>query len=379
MTRCLIGDERGFATLRRTPAGHLRAIALRALPRMYRPDRRRFVFRLRPAQGSMLSEGLSSRYTAMVLLGLLREAPEVIADVLHGDGLVAVCDSLLAEVPALRNLGDAALVLWAATALQHPGVCGARERVRQLLVEQQAPATVEVAWALTALSHVSAVAGGELRQQTAQLLLAARDGRSGLFRHATGRGGWLRGHVGCFADQVYPILALAHYAVVSENTEALRVAQCCAERICSLQGTDGQWWWHYDTRTGRVIEGYPVYAVHQDAMAPMALFALEEAGGPPRRAAVQRGLDWLVAPPELGGDSLIDDDAGVIWRKVARHEPRKFVRRCQALVSRLHPVLRVPGVNTLFPPTTIDYECRPYHLGWLLYAWPASRAQGWAT
>jgi hypothetical protein len=23
----------------------------------------------------------------------------------------------------------------------------------------------------------------------------------------------------------------------------------------------------------------------------------------------------------------------------------------------------------LFPPTTVDYECRPYELGWLMYAW----------
>ena len=27
-------------------------------------------------------------------------------------------------------------------------------------------------------------------------------------------------------------------------------------------------------------------------------------------------------------------------------------------------------MNTLFPPTAIDFEDRPYHLGWILYAWP---------
>ena len=25
----------------------------------------------------------------------------------------------------------------------------------------------------------------------------------------------------------------------------------------------------------------------------------------------------------------------------------------------------------LFPPVRVDYECRPYELGWLLYAWLA--------
>jgi hypothetical protein len=26
-------------------------------------------------------------------------------------------------------------------------------------------------------------------------------------------------------------------------------------------------------------------------------------------------------------------------------------------------------LNLLFPPDRIDFECRPYEFGWLLYAW----------
>ena len=73
----------------------------------------------------------------------------------------------------------------------------------------------------------------------------------------------------------------------------------------------------FDSRTGRVIERYPVYAVHQDAMVPMAFFALEDACGVGYGDAIERGLNWLIESPELEGASLIDPEADLIWRKVA--------------------------------------------------------------
>jgi hypothetical protein len=189
-----------------------------------------------------------------------------------------------------------------------------------------------------------------------------------------GRAGDLRGHVCCFADLVYPVHALAHYAELFGDAEARDVALRGAGAMCARQGPDGQWWWHYDLRTGDVIERYPVYAIHQDAMAPMALLALERAAGIDLRPRIAKGLAWLMHAPELGGGSLIDESAGLIWRKVARREPPKLSRFAQAAASRLHPALRAPGLDTLFPPCAVDYEDRPYHLGWLLHAWPAGRA-----
>ena len=142
--------------------------------------------------------------------------------------------------------------------------------------------------------------------------------------------------------------------------------------MCDLQGPAGQWWWHFDVRSGRVLEKFPVYAVHQDAMAPMALFDLQDAGGPDHGAAAERGMEWLLHAPEIDG-SLIDREAGVIWRKVARHEPGKLTRKLQAVASRAHPSLRVPAVDGVFRPGKIDFETRPYHMGWLLYAWSQAR------
>jgi hypothetical protein len=117
--------------------------------------------------------------------------------------------------------------------------------------------------------------------------------------------------------------------------------------------------------------------VHQDAMAPMALFAAEEVTGADFSTAIDLGLTWLARAPELSGGSLIDDKADLIWRKVARREPRKVSRYVQAATSRAHPSLRVPGLGVLFPPVAVDYEDRPYHPGWLLYTWSPARVARW--
>jgi hypothetical protein len=109
----------------------------------------------------------------------------------------------------------------------------------------------------------------------------------------------------------------------------------------------------------------------------MALFALEEAAHTSFAPAVRRGLAWLASAPELGGRSLIDVEADLVWRKVARREPPKLARSLQALASRIHPRLRVPGLDALLPAVAIDHEDRPYHLGWLLHAWPAARVASW--
>ena len=108
---------------------------------------------------------------------------------------------------------------------------------------------------------------GDLRTLLARRLVEAFSIRSAVFPHLIredGRGG--RAHIASFADLVYAIHALALYHRFSSDSDARDVAIRCAAHICRQQGPRGQWWWHYDRRTGRVVERYPVYAVHQDAI-----------------------------------------------------------------------------------------------------------------
>lgn len=350
----------------------LRALAFAGLPRMWSPAQKRFFFRLRRTPDGIVSEGLSRRYTAITLIGLAEEDEQAAPPMMGGHSAREIAQGLLDELPTVDNLGDVALTLWAARAAGVGDRRAAWDRLQAMSPDAGTPFTVELAWALAALCLDEEAPARDLRDRLARRLLDAQGGRSSLFPHVIGGRG-LRAHVCCFADLVYPVHALSHFSRATGDKRALDAAAACARRFCDLMGAAGQWWWHYDWRTGDVIEGYPVYAVHQDAMAPMALHAVEDAGGPAFGAEVERGMGWLRSAPELGGGSLVDDAAGLIWRKVARREPGKLTRSLQAVASAAHPKLRFPGVEALLPPGPIDYEDRPYHLGWLFYAWPKKR------
>ncbi|MEE9294638.1 MAG: hypothetical protein V3W34_06735 [Phycisphaerae bacterium] len=350
----------------------MRSLSVRALARMYLPDARMFCHCMRRGPDGDQPEGVSRRYTAIVLIGLASEPADTGRGICNGDDPLAVCGRLLSDVDTAEDLGDAALTLWAARLLEHPGASKALDRLRALDPARGPHPTVEVAWALTALS-VKAEAPGDpsLAGHIARRLIRSFNHDVGVFPHWPEQvpRPFLRGHVLCFADMVYPVQALSYYHRATGDGEALQTAQRGGQQMVEAQGPEGQWWWHFDARTGRVVEGYPVYAVHQDSMAPMALLALQDACGTDNSVAIERGVRWLMSSVEIGGKSLIDHDADLIWRKVARHEPGKLVRGVQAAVSRLHPKLRASGMDMIFRPGAIDYECRPYHLGWILHAW----------
>lgn len=359
------------ATSRLTFVRELRSFALGGLPRMFRADEGLYAFRVRRNSVGVHTEGVSRRYTAITVIGLATEpAPE---RALGTTSLRELCERLIREIPSMTSLGDVALTLWACALTGHGDREVARARLLAMSPDRAAYPTVEVAWALAATCFDAGPATAGLRSRLSARLIDAL-GPSSVFPHVIGAGGGWRAHVSCFADMVYPIQALAHHHRLFDDRSAIDAASRAADFICRHQGPAGQWWWHYDCRTGSVIEPYPVYAVHQDAMGPMALFAVQDASGRDFAEAVARSLDWLRSSPELDGGSLVDAEAKLIWRKVARAEPGKLSRYLQATASRIHAGLRVPFVDALFRPGAIDYEDRPYHLGWLLHAFPENRA-----
>jgi hypothetical protein len=346
---------------------------------MFLPDSGLFCYRSRRDGTRLVYEGVSPRYTALVLIGASRINEAAATSLFAGRSPAEVCAGLIESLATTQNLGDAATAAWAAAVSDHPSADAAMEIVERLWLASTDHPTVEIAWMVTALSTGSMPdrRWRALAAPAVARLCEAYHSASNLFGH---RPGWQpgplhRGHVGCFADEIYPILALARYYRRYGSPESLEIAAATAERICRLQGDAGQWWWHYDVRTGSVIEGYPVYAVHQDAMAPMGLFELTEAGGPDYASAIALGLRWLDGPVEADV-TLVDDVAPAIWRKIARAEPGKFVRGARAVLSRVHPALRWSWMNGVFRPTAVDYECRPYHLGWLIDAFGGRAAPG---
>ncbi|NLF29890.1 MAG: hypothetical protein GX591_03270 [Planctomycetes bacterium] len=359
----------------RQTARELRRMATGALARMYRPAEAMFAFRCRRTPHGPVLEGTSRRYTCTALVALAHEAPEVRRQVLGGHSVDELCERMVKASGAAEDLGEVAMALWAARALHHAHASIALNRLQAMVASPRPWPTVELAWGLSALAaEDDATDDPALAERLARRLLDAYRPDSGLFAHgsAGGRADVLRAHIGDFADFVYPVCALATWVRRGGDDDALAAARHSAERMCELQGEQGQWWWHFDVRNGSVIERFPVYAVHQDAMAPMALFALADACGDRHDEAIARGVRWLVDPPETS-EPLIDAAEGIIWRKVARREPVKLARGLQAAASRLHPRLRAPGLDVLLPPGVIDYESRPYHMAWILYAWTPQR------
>lgn len=348
----------------------LLTLAKRGLPQMYADGAFAHTVRLTPTRDAVAAEGDSLRYAVNTGLGLrLLELAEQ-KQILKGDTADELIARMVGRAEHSSDPGAVALAAW--TSAEASGVFTAPlfRRLTELFLSGAPINTVDTAWALMA-----AVAGRRLGD-TAQLLAAARDklldaqSDSGLFPHTlpASVNGRMRAHIGSFADQVYPIEALSRLYVLDSDRRTLRGAEAAAARICALQGPAGQWWWHYDTRNGSVVEGYPVYAVHQHAMGPMALLDLREAGGTDHMASVIKGLSWLDHHPEVR-EPMVCETHSVIWRKAARREPKKAVRAISALTTSLRPGLKVPGLDMLFPPARIDYECRPYELGWMLYAW----------
>ena len=74
---------------------------------------------------------------------------------------------------------------------------------------------------------------------------------------------------------------------------------------------------------------------------------------------IYKGLQWI-DDNELGFD-MKDDSTNVVWRCIERTRPNRVWNMAVNLIARREDRESSNGLRTLF-------ECRPYELGWLLYA-----------
>lgn len=167
---------------------------------------------------------------------------------------------------------------------------------------------------------------------------------------------------------------MTKFAEACNLQTALDRAQCCAETIRRAQGPEGQWWWLYDSSTGKVFQKYPVYSVHQHGMAPMALSVVEQASEMDFSSSVHKGLSWITANNELDID-LRDPASGVVWRCICEK------KRYKTYLRGLSNLLGHRAGAESFTDLAVRYECWSYELGWLLYslARPPRQEQKHAT
>lgn len=322
-----------------------------------------------------VAEGANLRYAAMAGLGIARLEEAEQKEILAGSTASELIAHAAVRAETSGDPGAIALCAWATAEVNDEHPTKLLHRIGRCVRSGVPMPTVDLSWIVTALTTVRLEGTGDLWDLAVRRLLAAQGDRSAIFPHhvpATTQSRW-RAHVGSFADQVYPVQALARGYRLTEDTVLLAAANRTADRLCELQGDAGQWWWHYDARTGAVVERFPVYSVHQHAMAPMILADLAAVGGDDHLDEVALGLRWLENPPETA-EEMVSERFGLVWRKVGRREPRKAARAVRALSTWAAPDRDTPGLDRLLPPGAVDHECRPYELGWMLYTWLAKEA-----
>ncbi len=349
----------------------LNRMSVRGLVPMFVAEKQIFCFRLVRTSQGMVSEGLSPRYTIMTLLGL-RELERTGAKTPFDTN--AIFASFSKDMSWIEGAGDLGLFIWL-TAVFSPNQlddlfrrCNLESALDRYADAREAR-TMELAWFLTGLSHAALACPEKtsrlknLAEKTYQRLLN-NQGKSGFFGHLSTTksvAGFFRGRIGSFADQVYPIYAMSKYAVAFQLEPPSKAALECAKAICRVQGELGQWWWLYDSKSGRVSSKYHVYSVHQQGMAPMALIAAEEATGQSFQEQIYKGLRWIYGANELGED-MRDLSTNLIWRCI--YPEQKYGKYMNVIRS----LLGLPSAEFSASQLKVLYEDRPYELGWLLYA-----------
>jgi hypothetical protein len=336
---------------------------------MFDREKQLFCYKLIKKPSGLVQEGISHRYTVITLMGLHRLEQSGANSPIE---IKPVLDGLLANTEWVDNAGDLGLLLWLC-ALMAPDRLA--EVARKLDVktaltrfgDAKQGLTMQLAWFLAGLSHGSLARPDWLPEARdlaveAYHQLIGNQGESGAFGHLSRSksiSGLVRGGVGSFADQVYPIYAMSKFASAFGDGKAKDRALDCALNICEAQGPLGQWWWHYDAATGQVVDGFPVFSVHQHGMAPMTLFALGEVIQSDFRPWIYKGLQWI-ADNELGFD-MEDASANLVWRCIARPTARKYLNVAAGMFAHRDNQTSRDNLKVLF-------ECRPYELGFLLYA-----------
>lgn len=332
----------------------LERFALERLPAMRLPDGA-FCYEVR-APG-LEPSGRSLRYTLICLLGLQRASAAGMAVPVDPAELR---DIVLDELDAPEiTVGDLGLALWANARGGGDSIDAIAYRLHARIgAEMPDLEGLELSWILIGAAEADA---GALLDQALGRQLERAATPSNLFRH---RDSGRRARFPNFATQIYGVLALAA-AFRAGREWALEPARRVADRLLELQRPDGGWPWLFDVESGRVVEAYEVYSVHQDAMAPMALLELSAVSGEERyRKAALRGVEWVFGANDLARP-MLDPEAGVIFRSIRRRRPLDraalYANTAAALAGR-RP-LAVPG------PLEVNPTDRPYHLGWVLEAW----------
>jgi hypothetical protein len=153
---------------------------------------------------------------------------------------------------------------------------------------------------------------------------------------------------------------------VAGDAVAIAIANGCARKLIELQGPNGEWPWFFDAQSGRVLDFYEVYSVHQYGMAPAWLEFAEAHAVEGARAAMVRGFNWMFGANEMKRLMFVPESCLSIRSQVRKGELRTKNKRVLRAVGNAYTG-RSAG---LVGPGGVELrqECRSYELGWILWS-----------
>lgn len=244
--------------------------------------------------------------------------------------------------------------------------------------------TMELAWMLTALvfeyKRINDPSVKLKLSDTAMLLKKRFIEKNSLFLHRDPRYSKfdLRYNIGNFADQIYSIYAFSMMTKLTDEKKHIKTAEACADRLVSLQGEKGQWWWHYNASDGSVIQKFPVFSVHQDSMTPFSFMALTEVSEKDYNPYISLGLRWLTNENELNAN-MINENKNYVRRGIQRKPPLSKIQKFTTVASKLSTIFSLPEKFDEPRYLQIMNWEHSYHLGWILYAYNEENKHLWSA
>lgn len=176
----------------------------------------------------------------------------------------------------------------------------------------------------------------------------------------------MRRRFASFATQVYLSIACYQYGDVAGDPSAIAMASACVRKLMALQGPRGEWPWFFDAVSGRVLDFYEVYSVHQYGMAPALLEWAERYDVRGAREALIKGFNWVLGRNQLERSMLVPELGLSIHSQIRRSElttklPRMLRAAAKAYLGRDSDLIDSSAVG-------LRLECRSYELGWILWS-----------
>ncbi|MDI4641732.1 hypothetical protein K9U39_12410 [Rhodoblastus acidophilus] len=304
-------------------------------------------------------------YTLNVLLGMSR-----VAEIPEGLDLREIFDRNARELTRLPVRKYAfGMALWASAELGFAIPDDVARAVRAILEDSDAWRDFhaqDLGMLLTGVVAQTRAGRDEWRPYAQPLFRFLQDryhGGAGLF-FDTPYG--LRRRFASFATQIYLAIACYQYGDLTGDVPAIAMASACAGKLIALQGPQGEWPWFFDAASGRVLDFYEVYSVHQYGMAPALLEWGERYGVPGAREALIRGFQWVFGRNQLGRSMLLRESGLSIRSQIRKDElqnktPRMLRAVGNMLLGRSSGLIDSAGVG-------LRLECRSYELGWILWS-----------